>query len=505
MILSNINELSIKKQLLILFLVALLFSSLRSWSSQSKQVLEEQQLLNVEVEGEEDVKTFLVEEAEVEKKEGQAFIEKESDAEEQELDETYPSFQEVEEDKPSSSIFKASASYEPAPRTHLGPYNEIRRDGTKYFIYSPSGGFNNQREELAYAIEIGKLLNRTLYVPMAGRHTNFFQSYERLAGTKDLFPMDRILDFPYLETYGVPLVPLNITLMRFVAKFIKQVGENSVEILFHPERPSQIERWHKPEVLSLRKYNKKLLFLRGRGFYHRWFASSTMTKLKMRFRYSKYLRDLAVKITENSIGKNFYAMHIRMGDYKVSYDSPHLFVQSLVRTARSRKWRTQKFPLYVATDDEKKSGEDFGPVYSAFSKVLFANHISKDLVREYRKLFPQESGLRADMMGILEQLICAQAIDFVGTSTSTFSAWIQFMRALRKYTFPELGDVTSSFSGNMTETMIDNDNEKFASQTESDSFNEILSDEEIKVELVEDTETGQQVKDGSIETPEAEH
>jgi len=64
--------------------------------------------------------------------------------------------------------------YEPAPRTALGPYNDYV-PGRKYFIYSPSGGWNNQRECLENAMEIGKLLNRTVYVPMAGKHTQFWR------------------------------------------------------------------------------------------------------------------------------------------------------------------------------------------------------------------------------------------------------------------------------------------------------------------------------------------
>jgi len=101
----------------------------------------------------------------------------------------------------------------------------------------------------------------------------------------------------------------------------------------------------------------------------------------------------------------------------------------------------KKWPLYIATDDPSKSQEEFGPIYRAFSNIFFAENIPKELVHEFRALFPPKSKMKDDMMGILEQLICAQATDFLGTSTSTFSAWISFMRALRTFTFPEVGAV----------------------------------------------------------------
>ena len=38
-------------------------------------------------------------------------------------------------------------------------YNQVV-SGKRYFMYSPSGGFNNQRKELEYGLMIAKLLNR---------------------------------------------------------------------------------------------------------------------------------------------------------------------------------------------------------------------------------------------------------------------------------------------------------------------------------------------------------
>jgi len=58
-------------------------------------------------------------------------------------------------------------------RTSRLPYNFIL-PGERYLIYSPSGGFNNQREELESAVQIALMTNRTLLAPMAGKHTSFW-------------------------------------------------------------------------------------------------------------------------------------------------------------------------------------------------------------------------------------------------------------------------------------------------------------------------------------------
>ena len=40
-------------------------------------------------------------------------------------------------------------------------YNDIRNDGTKYFLYSNGGGFNNLLFEMGIALRISKFLNRS--------------------------------------------------------------------------------------------------------------------------------------------------------------------------------------------------------------------------------------------------------------------------------------------------------------------------------------------------------
>jgi hypothetical protein len=59
---------------------------------------------------------------------------------------------------PSAAASQSSAQFV-AKRTSCRPYNEYLPN-QRYVVYSPSGGLNNQREELEAAMQIAVLLNR---------------------------------------------------------------------------------------------------------------------------------------------------------------------------------------------------------------------------------------------------------------------------------------------------------------------------------------------------------
>jgi hypothetical protein len=342
-----------------------------------------------------------------------------------------------------------------APRSHPGPYNEYV-PGNKYLIYSPSGGFSNQRMEIEYAMEIGKLLNRTVYVPMCGRHTNGWVHYNSLRGD-DLFPMDRILDFPFLRTYDkrIHLVPLNITVSSFVSRFQKDQGPESVYSVMGLRKYSG-----RSDVLRWRSVKEPLLFFRAIGFYHPWFFESTMEKVRGHVRFTSYLRELAVKVANQALGSQFYAMHIRMGDYAYRRigDSSTYVVR-----ARELNWRLNDFKIYIATEPGHDE-EYFAPLEAA-GKIVYSQDLPKEIVQDFKNAFPKGK-IRSDMVGLLEQLIAAQAKSFIGTYFSTFSAYIQFMREHKGALFPEIAHIQSDSDGSAEGKMVSN-----STQPEDDTSN----------------------------------
>ena len=180
------------------------------------------------------------------------------------------------------------------------PYNQINLD-EKYLIYSPSGGFNNQREELESAVEVAFLLNRTLFVPMAGKHTSFWMRYGMLRPERnEVVPMDHVLDLDYLGSYetGVRLVPLNNTIYRLVSNFVKVFGPKSVSMISPKDMKSA-------EVLKLRSNRQPLIYLHGKGMYHLFFAISTMVKVRRRTRYAPHMRQMALRVAMHTFPEGF--------------------------------------------------------------------------------------------------------------------------------------------------------------------------------------------------------
>jgi hypothetical protein len=329
-------------------------------------------------------------------------------------------------------------------RTSAIPYNEINA-GERYLIYSPSGGFNNQREEMEAAVEIALLLNRTLFVPMAARHTSMWQKYASLRPeTNDLVPMDLILDFEYLSAFdtGVRLVPLNTTVYRHVTRFLKAVGPNSAAMI----SPYNMKG---PDVIKLRSDRHPLLYLHGKGMYHMFFAVSTMVKVRRQTRYAKHMRDMAVRLVEKTFPEGFYAMHVRMGDSAYRFESDG---STFVGMARSQKWKVGAFPVYVATEPLRDA--KFFAVIDRNMKTKYSDALDPGLINEFKEAWPK-GVIRVDMVGILEQLICVQAKRFIGTRTSTFSAFITFMRKFQDEAFPELAKLESVEDGEIETGLVE--------------------------------------------------
>ena len=160
---------------------------------------------------------------------------------------------------------KAQMSGGSAPRTSTIPYNHMEVNG-KYIIYNPSGGMSNQEIELVNALRMAKLLGRTLYVPMVGRHSNLPIGYANL-GYADLFPADRIWDFQLLEKF-VPVIPLNMTLRRFLARATHfNGGTHHVRYI-----PTEYGYNGRTASIALRKVSAMLILFNGKGMWSRWWS-----------------------------------------------------------------------------------------------------------------------------------------------------------------------------------------------------------------------------------------
>jgi hypothetical protein len=115
------------------------------------------------------------------------------------------------------------------PRTYPGEYGKLNAKEL-YFMYSPSGGFSNQRVELENALMIGRMLNRTVLVPPIGKHTQMWWKYEALLPVH-LYPADCVLDFARLLAIQ-KVVPFEEPIAQFLVRVEKQLGKEKINRVF---------------------------------------------------------------------------------------------------------------------------------------------------------------------------------------------------------------------------------------------------------------------------------
>lgn len=139
-----------------------------------------------------------------------------------------------------------------------------------------------------------------------------------------------------------------------------------------------------------------------------------------------------MRIADSVLGRRFYAIHGRLGDEAYRWegkDSGAVFVQ----TPEFRKW-DKSLKLYLASDDP---GNPFFRELKNKMKVVTSRDLKGKDVEEFRNLFPNNRVMQ-DMFGVLDKLICTQAIGFLGSFFSTFTLEIFVMRSRAKFVFPEL-------------------------------------------------------------------
>lgn len=90
----------------------------------------------------------------------------------------------------------------------------------------------------------------------------------------------------------------------------------------------------------------------------------------------------------------------------------------------------KSIPLYVATDEKDKAWFDPFKTEYGFKKLVFWDDLAADIKDQILPKYP--TTMRGDLIGFLEQIICAKAKNFAGSHGSTFSAAIMALRRNKK-------------------------------------------------------------------------
>mmetsp|Transcript_4862 Transcript_4862/g.8653 ORF Transcript_4862/g.8653 Transcript_4862/m.8653 type:complete len:522 (+) Transcript_4862:265-1830(+) len=327
------------------------------------------------------------------------------------------------------------------------PLRFVRGISTKYLIYTPSGGFNNQLICLLIAIKLGKAMDRTVVVPPAASHHNLYKGYLGL-DMQELIPMNHVLDFDYMqESTGVKMIPLQIPLPDFLKNnFGSKVLSGSehlktFDIRFGGGFTEKSVRFYN-SVVDKAKASKEQSVL----FYGRFYCNKVqVAKLFSKIRYSDLLMRNAENFVKYVLGTERYSsMHLRLGDksfllsrFGVTKESEGESFSLAVRQMEV----DPSGPLYLSTDGAPQHNsvqivkKNFPNIYMRWWDYVPEHPEMQDAFDALDSLLPAKN-LKFDMFGLVEQLICVRSVNFVGSGYSTYTKTIVRFRSYLYAVYP---------------------------------------------------------------------
>mmetsp|Transcript_21839 Transcript_21839/g.38608 ORF Transcript_21839/g.38608 Transcript_21839/m.38608 type:complete len:671 (+) Transcript_21839:2-2014(+) len=320
------------------------------------------------------------------------------------------------------------------------------QDGKRYFVYQPSGGFNNQRIQMEIALNICILTKRTCVIPHAAQHTNYYFRYN-LHPAEYLISMQRIFDFErLLEIADVVTIPEDMNLMQWIdsvggTPYISQSTgltadtseTNGWRVVMRDARkmaPRHV--WKIRNIAQMADDPCRFLFFANHTMWSTidiFIYSPSYKAMRNSVTYIKPLKDLAITLA-NKLG-NFNSLHVRRGDKKVEANFADVVRDIDVYGQRMRPYQNLVPTLYVATDES--DSEYFEPLRKMGYDLKNWEDLDKEVLDNYLTRFPRQ--MYRDVLGMIEQMLCTYSYMFLGSPYSTFTMYIL---RLRKY-YPLLG------------------------------------------------------------------
>mmetsp|Transcript_10960 Transcript_10960/g.19352 ORF Transcript_10960/g.19352 Transcript_10960/m.19352 type:complete len:519 (+) Transcript_10960:248-1804(+) len=327
------------------------------------------------------------------------------------------------------------------------PYPEAAPNGV--FFYTPSGGFNNQLICLLNSILFAKRWGRDVMVPPAARHHNYYFNYLKLSDD-DIVPMDKVLDLDHMSRIvGVRLIPMQGRLQdyfdeHFGPEFDKDPELYRIALLTSKQGFIRNSRATNERVLAkIGASKKRKVMIYGRYYKAAWGISDLYNAV----RYNEFLHRVAISFETNVMGGGaFNAIHMRLGDKFRAFQKKVGAAKALQNRGFNRGAKAAKFgdqePIYLATDADANH-----PLVLALQEqfpTIVINWWEQTENPEFRQVlsefetFLTSQGMRIDMYGFIEQLICIRARHFVGSSFSTFSKTIYLGRIALESSAPDI-------------------------------------------------------------------
>ena len=268
---------------------------------------------------------------------------------------------------------------------------------------------------LRWALRLANAMDRTLIVPMVAPHNKMWYGYDRLNAT-EMIPADLVLDMEALEAGTVRGVRVHRDHLNSLPALLPGTWKrNSKRSTMWLTENAVRSKW--------RGLSYRVVFWNKGSMWECCAGGTWMTPYVM---FSRPLKETSLDLA-NAYFKNqkYNAVHVRRGGGHTRLDrrSPeHYHDMKIVPAGLD-----PKLPLFIATDEKNRTWFDYWKT-QGFSLVFWNDLYRKDPSRidGFLKAFPRKTS--NDVIGFMEQLICARAEKWTGSDGSTFSFAIEGLR-----------------------------------------------------------------------------
>lgn len=294
----------------------------------------------------------------------------------------------------------------------------------KYFVFQTSGGISNQRKILEWALQVCVILDRVCVLPPAAAHTTRYYKYNALK--KDaIVSMDQLLDLEVLLRKQEVLVIQDQTFIEFVDKYYNEKDWHTVDRSSLKEK--RADPYTEQRVLSLFGPVSEQVLYFSKGSMWQCFDFNNLEPIQEAVRFHLLLREFGKKFSLQ-LNKDYNALHIRFPDGETNKARDGWLKSSSNFLSRMRGFNSKD--LYIATVPSKQQDVFFHKIKEKYNVTFFTDLKLDDDFHQYILKLPEK--IQPTFIGIIEQLICARSLKFLGTGYSTFSEHIRTMRRLRK-------------------------------------------------------------------------
>lgn len=341
----------------------------------------------------------------------------------------------------------------------------------KYLVYELFSGVGlcNQIFSLETAIYLSNISKRKLIILIKNPLCNLGKASWDLGNLLGFFENNFLDYLPYGLEICQSSVPLKLTQiienkektqkMKYKSRFSHIVFVDKK--LESPDTQSHINEFlhsREKEYHQLDDYkSKQFIYINqsnaSRCFYNFYTTEEnyrTMIEICRSFKFKPFLYDIAKNFIKSLKATFTISLHLRFGDYfkdinfKNRYNN--LFNDNIIPFIKGHITNRIKPTILIATD-VKENPAVFDKIKKLNVNIVFLQDVIPKFIENYYRdndlqyyylLHPKKKEV---VNAISEMLVCTYSDEFIGTTTSTFSNYIQYLRYNEKKSFYFYGNL----------------------------------------------------------------